>query len=265
MASLVWDALGSKTYETGVDKGVLYLSDGSAVPWNGLTSVVEHTDTAVEPIYYDGKKINNLYVTGDFTANIKAVTYPDRFPGVESFSDVRPGFSLGNQPPETFNLCYRTKVGNDILGEKLGYKIHIIYNATAIPSDKSYLTDTNSAGLLEFEWVISAVPQEYPGYRPTAHIVIDSRTFNANLLTDLETSLYGSSSSSPLLKSFSDMIDYINNWNRVNIVANNDGTFTASSSVTGDIVDIGSNTFTISNANVVTIDSNTYTISSSTS
>lgn len=41
MPRVVWNDVGKKRYEAGVDRGVLYLPDGSGVPWNGLISVEE--------------------------------------------------------------------------------------------------------------------------------------------------------------------------------------------------------------------------------
>ena len=45
MAKLVWDKIGERFYETGVDHGVLYVQANGAYPkgvaWNGLTSVNE--------------------------------------------------------------------------------------------------------------------------------------------------------------------------------------------------------------------------------
>ena len=51
MPALVWDQVGERLYETGVDHGVLYIPDATGVyangvAWNGLTSVSE---TPLEP------------------------------------------------------------------------------------------------------------------------------------------------------------------------------------------------------------------------
>ena len=136
MPILEWDKVGERYYETGIDRGVLYMPDGSAVPWNGLTSVIEHFDKSTSPVYYDGMKISDLVSLGDFSATMKAVTYPEEFVEIEGSAKLRNGLFVGDQPPQTFCLCYRTKIGNDVDGVDSGYKIHLIYNLTAIPSDK---------------------------------------------------------------------------------------------------------------------------------
>ncbi len=102
MPGLVWDQVGDRVYETGLDKGVLYLPDGSAVPWNGLTSIIEKFDKESSPIYYDGMKIADLVVLGDFSASMKAVTYPDEFVELEGLVSPKRGTVFGDQRPQTF-------------------------------------------------------------------------------------------------------------------------------------------------------------------
>lgn len=262
MPVLVWDKIGERSYETGLDKGVLYLPDGSAVPWNGLTSIIEHFDKETSPVYYDGMKINDLVVLGDFKASMKAVTYPDEFSQVEGFVSVKSGLYFGDQRPQTFGLCYRTQIGNDLDGEVAGYKIHIIYNLTAIPSDKTYASVTSDPAVVEFEWTISAVPEEVPGLRPTAHLVIDSRKIDPWLLEDIETILYGNIATDASLIPMSTLVSYINSWARVKIVDNGDGTWTATSLRDGFIfVDPATKFFTMININAAYIDDVTYLLS----
>ena len=209
MAVLVWDKTGAKKFETGLDRAVLYLSDGSAVPWNGLLSVVEHNDKDMTPIYYDGKKVGDQVSLGDYSATMTALTYPDEFIELEGSGKLRSGLYLGDQPSQTFSLCYRTRIGNDVDGDTSGYKIHILYNVTAVPSDKSYSTLSDSPGPVQFEWTINAVPEEVSGFRPTAHIVINSHDIAPALLTYFETILYGSAGQNAALLPMSTIISYI--------------------------------------------------------
>ena len=46
MTKLAWDQAGQKTYQAGLDRGVLYLLD-KAVAWNGLTGVEEKFDIEI--------------------------------------------------------------------------------------------------------------------------------------------------------------------------------------------------------------------------
>lgn len=264
MPVLIWDKVGDRTYETGLDKGVLYLPDGSAVPWNGLTSVIEHFDKEVTPVYYDGMKINNLIVLGDFKASMKAVTYPEEFVEVEGLASVRTGMFFGDQRPQSFGLCYRTQIGNDLEGDAVGYKIHIIYNVTAIPSDKTYASVTSDPALVEFEWTITGVPEEVPGFRPTSHLVIDSRTIDPWLLEDLELMLYGNVAADAALLPMASLVEYLTNWYRIRVVDNGDGTWTATSLRDGFIFVDEDGLFTIVDANAAFLDEETYLLSSTT-
>lgn len=261
MPVLVWDKVGDRAYETGLDKGVLYLPDGSAVPWNGLTSVIQSFDRDTSPVYYDGMKINNHITLGDFAATMKAVTYPDEFLEMEGLVSSRSGVFLDDQPPQSFGLAYRTHIGNDLEGDVVGYKIHILYNVTAIPSDKIYASVTSDPSLVEFEWKIQAVPEDIPGFRPTAHIVINSMDLDPWLLEDLEEKLYGSTSAVAAFIPMPDLVTFINEWYRVKIVDNGDGTWTATSVRPGFIQMLTDDEFQIVNVNAVYLDENTFEIS----
>lgn len=258
---IVWDKVEDRTYETGLDRGVLYLPDGSAVPWNGLTSVIESFDKESSPVYYDGMKISDFLVLGDFSAKMTAVTYPDEFVELEGLAPVKQGLFYADQRPQTFGLCYRNKIGSSLEGDEAGYKIHIIYNVTAIPSDKTYASSGADPSLVPFEWNLTAVPEEVPGFRPTAHIVIDSRDIDPWLLEDLETMLYGASLAEAVLLPMPELATYISEWYRVKIVDNGDGTWTATS-VRDGLINIGlDGYFEIVGVNAVYLDEDTFVIS----
>lgn len=262
MPEILWDDVAARVFETGLDHGVLYLPDGSAVPWNGLTSVIEHFDKESSPIYFDGMKINDLVILGDFSATMKAVTYPDEFVEFEGLGEIRPGVFYGDQMPKSFALCYRTQIGNPLNGEADGYKIHILYNVMAIPSDKNYASIAESPSLVEFEWNISAIPQEVPGFRPTAHITIDTRQIDPWLLEELEAMLYGTEASVAALMTMDTLVARLADWYRVKIVDNGDGTWTATAERDGFIIQaLGSDYFEIVNINAIYLDEDTYIIS----
>lgn len=262
MTELVWDKLDERIYETGLDKGVLYLPDGTAVPWNGLTSIIEKFDRESSSVYYDGMKINEIVVVGDFSATMKAVTYPDEFLELEGIVSIHTGVFLGEQNPKAFGLCYQTKIGNELEGDSVGYKIHLIYNVIAIPNDKTYASLTDSPVLVEFEWNIMAVPEELVGYRPAAHIIIDSRSIDPWLLENIEEILYGNTSTDAALIPIAELVTYINEWYRIKITDNGDGTWTADSDIVG-IIDIDEieQTVIITETNSTFLDPETYTIS----
>lgn len=263
MAIIVWNSVGERVYETGLDRGVLYLNDGTAVPWNGLTAVTEKIDQSSAPGYFDGRKITDLVTIGDFSAAMKALTYPDEFVELEGLGTVTAGLYVGEQPPKTFALSYRTQIGNDVNGNA-GYKIHILYNVTAITSDKAYSTSSGETDPVEFEWEITSVPEDLVGFRPTAHVIIDSRKISAILLNDIEDILYGTAEMAPTLLTIEELVAYINYEYLFKITDNGDGTWSATTPnpalITYDAIDPGK--FTLTDADVTYLTPEIYFITS---
>lgn len=197
MTEIQWDEVGARRFETGVERGVLYLPDGSAVPWNGLTAVSENTEREVKSYYIDGIKYLDHQVADAYSAKLEAFTYPDEFEDVLGVSQFEPGVFLHDQPGKTFGLSYRTKVGNDLLGADYGYKLHILYNLTASASAPTMSTLSESVGVSTFSWALTAVPPAMTGARPTAHISLHSLAIDPDLLSQIEDLLYGTPTTAP--------------------------------------------------------------------
>lgn len=210
MTQLTWQDLGDRKFEVGLDRGVLFLEDGSGIPWNGLVSVSEKTSITVKPLYFDGQKFNDNVVLGDYAATLSAFTYPDEFLEYEGILDAGNGISIYDQPLKRFGLSYRTKLGNDVDGIDAGYKIHVIYNLIAIPSAQDFNTISDDTSATLFTWDISAVPVDVAGYAPTAHFVLDTTLSPAGLISSAEGWLYGSSSVDSQLKPMSFFINLAN-------------------------------------------------------
>lgn len=196
MAKLVWDKAGEHFYETGVDHGVLYVQEGGTyshgVAWNGLTSVSESPSGAeANAVYADNIKYLSLMSAEEFGATIEAYTYPEEFEQCDGSASLVEGVTIGQQARKTFGLCYRTKIGNDVDLDEHGYKIHIIYGATASPSEKGYQTISDSPEAITFSWEVSTVPVNVTGMKPTASLVIDSTKADPTKLQKLENILYG--------------------------------------------------------------------------
>jgi len=263
MAALVWDQIGDRLFETGVSKGVLYQENRVGVPWNGLTSIEEDSNKSVESVYYDGIKFSDIVTVGEFSGTMRAYTYPDEFLRYEGTIEDQTGFYIMDQPTSSFCLSYRTQVGDDISGLESGYKIHILYNLTAIPAQRSYKTLDLSAEPLEFEWNITSVPENIEKFRPTGHVVFDSRKLDPNLLIDLEAILYGDAENDAYLPSLKGLSTFIRKWDRFIITDNGDGSWTADARVDGIITMLDEYTFEITSDTAEFIDADSYTISSS--
>jgi len=211
MSKLVWDKTGERYYETGVKNGVLYVVDntgnyGKGVAWNGLTKVTESPSGAeATPLYADNIKYLNLMSAEEFGFTIEAYTYPDEFAACDGSSEIATGITIGQQSRKTFGFCYRTENGNDTLGTDYGYKIHIVYGATASPSSKDYQTINDSPEAISLSWEVKTTPVEVTTEidgnkpKPTATLIIDSTKVDKTKLKSIEDKLYGTEAEEPTL------------------------------------------------------------------
>ena len=193
---LTWDALGKRFYETGVKQGVLYPQVGGAYPkgvaWNGLTAVTESPSGAEPtPLYADDIKYLELTSNEEFGCTIEAYTYPDEFKACNGEATLAEGVTIGQQTRVPFGFCYKTVLGNDEKKNDYGYKLHLVYGATASVSEKAFQTINDSPEAITFSWEVTTTPVAVKGFKPTAILTIDSTTIAADKLTALEDILYG--------------------------------------------------------------------------
>lgn len=204
MTVLQWDQIGERTYETGVDHGVLYIPDNgeydTGFAWNGLTTVTESPSGAEPtPLYADNIKYLNLISVEEFGGTIEAYTYPDEFGQCDGSVSPAAGVSINQQSRHTFGLCYRSLKGDDVDGPDAGYKLHLVYGATAAPSEKAFATVNDTPEAITFSWEFSTIPVSVPGLKPTSMLTIDSAESGVAQLAALEEILYGSVSEDPRL------------------------------------------------------------------
>lgn len=205
MSKLVWDQSGKRLYETGVDHGVLYpIQTGGVyskgVAWNGLTAVTESPSGAdVNDIYADNMKYLGLVGAEKFGATVEAYTYPDEFAECDGSVELVKGATIGQQNRKVFGMVYRTVIGNDVDGNEHGYKLHLIYGATAAPSEKAYNTINEDPEAITFSWELGTTPVNVTGHKPTASLTIDSTKADPAKLAELEKILFGDTETEPRL------------------------------------------------------------------
>lgn len=208
---LIWDKVGERKFETGADHGVLYPVDDNGlydrgVAWNGLTTVTESPSGAESNKQYaDNIPYLNLVSAEEFNATIEAFMSPKEFDRCDGTAVVN-GVQVGQQSRRTFGFCYRTRVGNDVVGPDYGYKLHLVYGALAAPTEKAYGTINDSPEAMTLSWELSTTPVEVGlvngnEYKPTASLTIDSTDpeVSADGLSALEDALYGTAGGDPRL------------------------------------------------------------------
>jgi len=228
VAQLTWGALGERYYEAGIDRGVLYLTDEDGVVWNGLVSVDENPAGGdFTPYYLDGTKAINLTSAEDFSATIQAYSSPSKFDACDGIVSIHQGIFATNQPRTSFGFSYRTKIGDDVNGLDKDYKIHLIYNALAAPSDRGNATTSSSTNPIKLSWDISTIAPLIDGYKATAHLIIDSTAITALQLPYLEAILYGSIDTPPRLPTPQELIAIIAETITLVITILEDGAYSA--------------------------------------
>lgn len=201
---LHWDQTGEKKWENGVSRGVLYKKDATSgkwigVAWNGLTSVTESPEGADKTdLWADNIKYASMRAAETFGGTIEAYTYPEEFESCDGSAQLATGIVIGQQPRETFRLCYRTEQGNDETNS-LGYKLHLVYNCTCSPSEKAYETINDSPDAITFSWEFDSNPVPVTNHKDTSIITIDSTKIASEKLKILEQALYGTQSADPYL------------------------------------------------------------------
>lgn len=196
-----WEA-AQRNYDAGVDHGVLYFfgSHNEAVPWNGLISVNQQVQVAsATPRYFDGIVFNLEQKNEDYVANVEAYVYPYMLE--DHILALTDGRTFVGESPELqpFGFTYRTLTAK-------GYKIHLVYNVTAVVDPITYATISDSVNLQPFKFAFHTVPVDVPSARPTSHFILDSERANPSVLNQVEDVLYGTAATSPRFPSVDELV-----------------------------------------------------------
>lgn len=229
MTRIVWDQLRTRTYETGVDRGVLYPTNSPGVSWPGLVRIDEnYSGLDVNSRYFDGQKYATSIGKADFGATLAAYSYPEEFAACDGRLEIGSGLFAMQQPRQLFGLSYRTLIGNDTQGNDHGYKIHLVYNVLATPNGIADSTISSDPTPTVLEWTLNTIPyrerefayfksggdqtkieEQKEVYRPTAHMIVDSRAVGPAKLTHLENVMYGTDLTDPELPTPSELLEII--------------------------------------------------------
>lgn len=215
MAKLTWDEAVKRIYQTGTDHAVLYpmKSNGTydkGVAWNGVTSYKERPSGGeAQKKYADNILYAILRGAEEFGATVECFQAPPEFAPCDGLAQPAPGVLIGQQKRQPFGFCCRTRIGNAVDGDDYGYKLHIVWNATVNPGERSYQTVNNNPDNSTFSYEFESTPVAVTGYRNVASMEIDSTLVNATKLASLETALYGSASVEPRLPTPDEVINML--------------------------------------------------------
>lgn len=201
--AISWDDTGTRKYETGTDHGVLYLLSegayGNGVPWMGLTGVTQSPDGAeANDMWADNMKYGTIRSAETFGGTIEAYQSPAEFDVCDGSIELAKGVTIGQQPRATFGFSYRTLIGSDTkpAGDNdTDFKLHLIYGATATPSERAYETVNDSPEGMTLSWEFDTVPVPVTNARPTSLVEIDSTQVDPTKLKEFMQILYGTAAS----------------------------------------------------------------------
>lgn len=201
MSILVWDKETERRYTLGVDHGVLYpMTNGSyttGVVWNGLSSVKESPDGAEPQDFYgDNMLYGSIRSKEKFSGSIEAYMYPKAFAACDGTAELAPGIYGGQQGRQKFGLSYRTMAGDATMSDPTDFTIHLVYGATASPSEKEHNAINDSPDVDTLSWDFDTVPTPWSGHQPTSHVLINSWEVDAAVLKKIMDKLYGTESES---------------------------------------------------------------------
>lgn len=199
MSTITWDRREQCRIEMGVSHGILFPKGKSGVPWNGLTSISESADGGeVVDLFADNIKYCSFRSAESYNATIEAYTYPEEFGECDGSVEINKGVRIGQQLRRPFDFCFRTESLDTFGNPRLdAYKIHLVYNCTASPSEKAYETINDSPDAMTFSWEIKTVPFVLNGHRASSTIVIDTEKADRMAVEQLEDILYGNRTTAP--------------------------------------------------------------------
>lgn len=213
---MIWDNIGEKLYETGIEQVALYKQVEGAypagVPWNGVTAL-NLTPSGAEPtpLYANNRKYLTLMSVEELGGTIEAFTYPEEWAECDGSKEAAPGVYIGQQARVPFGLVGKTIIGNDTAGTKYGYKLHLIYGCLASPSEQENATINEDPEAKTMSWEFSTTPVNVNGYDSTSYLCIDSTKVDAEKLKALEAKLYGGADTEPMLPMPDEVLAIIGN------------------------------------------------------
>lgn len=229
MANLEWTA---SSPSVGISHGAVYASDGRVYVWSGITAIADTSVQEGAKQYLDGQVQTISKPEGEYSATIKAYTYPEVLDGKPLFA----------------GLTYRT-----------GTALHLVYNPLVLSTGaQSWDTDSDSPSLVDFEFSVST--RVSPG-SSVSHVVVYLERANPSAVAELESFLYGTDSEEPRWPSIAWVVESFEARTILRIVDNGDGTWTAIGPPEA-IKMVSPTEFEISWPSAKPIDSGAYTISS---
>lgn len=209
---LKFDQTGKRLYETGVSNVILFKFDkstqkyGKGVAWNGVTAISESPEGGEDNfIYADDIKYLNLKSVEEWNGSITAYSSPKEFDSCDGTTELNDsGIKFGQQSRDTFAIVFKSRIGNDVDGDKHGYKLKVVYGLTATPSSRDHNTVNDSPEAQELSWDLSSIAVVTEGYDALSTVEINSITCPPEKMKLILNTLYGTDAVEAVYKKTTD-------------------------------------------------------------
>lgn len=195
---LSWDLSGTREYSTGNKNAILFpmlttrttkTQYDHGVAWNGITGVTETPGGAeANDNFADDIKYVSIRGAETFSQTIEAFMAPDEWAACDGQTTAGTGM-FGQQNRKAFGFVFRSTLGNDTQKNDYGFEIHISYNLTASPSERSYQTINENPELITYSWECTSDPVTDTKLavamaKPVSNIIVKCTTANGVLKVD---------------------------------------------------------------------------------
>lgn len=245
---ITWGDPTKRYYQHGLDHGVLYIPGLDPIAWNGLISFDEGAAGNTELLYRDGVVYLADAEPGDHVGSITSIMYPDQFGACIGIPKVTDGLYVDNQKPKPFSMSYRTLIGSGSAGDRFGYQLHLVYNCMATIGQRKRNTIGKDTTPVEFNFDVVCTPVKLPGYRPTAHVIVDTRGLSPSTITEIETILYGNGATPGRMPDPIELFDLMNFGDAITVTDHGDGSYSVEGS-SDNVLDVEPHYFQINNIN----------------
>lgn len=202
MSKLVWDEVGKRLFEAGVEDVAIFPmtgnSYGTGVAWTGITAFnVQPQGGEANKYYADDIHYITVYSaeTAEFT--IEAYTYPDEFKACNGEASLTKGVVIGQQTRKAFGAAFVNLVGNDTELQDYGKKLTLVYGCRVSPSEKGHSTINENLEPSTMSWSGTTTPIKVEGHKATATCEVDSTIVGDAAFKAVYDYVYGSETAEP--------------------------------------------------------------------
>lgn len=203
MSKLVWDEVGKRLFEAGVEDVAIFPMTGNTygagVAWTGITAFnVQPQGGEANKYYADDIHYITVYSaeTADFT--IEAYTYPDEFKACNGEASLVNGVVIGQQTRKAFGAAFVNLVGNDTELQDHGKKLTLVYGCRVSPSEKGHATINENLEPATMSWSGTTTPVKVTyddeSYT-TATVEVDSTVVGKDAFDAVYDAVYGTDGS----------------------------------------------------------------------